>query len=357
MTRHWKRPRIAGVMAWTLLTVLLVGCGGGENQGESQAANAPDLPAGAFTDDVAGVIWIDLTALAPERLRQSAEIMIEALPETGEGQRDTLRRRLDQALADYEMNYTTAIEAGLERVLVGMAASEPGVEAKQFILARMAETATLADLEEGLAALVPELPELEAYDGRWVTPVQMDEPDGMVAPTTGAAANRDEYERMLADGSGAIRIALRVNEAMKQQMRQQAAASPAAVLANPIARIETGLIEGQFGEQPKLGGRLTFTDAEAAQEFVTAWNGLVVQAQGMVAFQMAQMPEAPAPEQIERTFEPLKMSAQGAVATLEVDSVFLERAARTIGAMGELPLPMGPGVGSPQGGGAMPGTP
>lgn len=366
--------RILPAITIALACFILAGCGGGESA-------APTVPEKAMTDDVAGVAWIDVDRLAPEKLEAAATAFIDAIPTDSEmlsNIAEQMRSGLDEAISDYRLTHDKLTVAGVEGAILGMLPpSEPQGEPERFMLVKVAGDAQSDAVREAIRGLDADAPgpdfDLVGYADGWLAaqPKADASADLVAAPTGGSADNASAFAELLETGKNTLPFAFRLNEAAREQLRKNPPRQLGPI-APTLADAEHGSVNLTLGSSPALNLNLGFASAKAADEFASMLNGLLTASKNQVKAQMAQAADSPEPARVDSLFDKLKVKAQGGKATMSVDIGTVEQAMAIahdagmleqmvgmvmmmMGGPGGMPGP-GPGPGGPMGpGGGMDG--
>ena len=306
------------------------------------AAKAVDLPAGAFGEDSALAVWMDLGAITPDAVKAAEAAVKAVMPANAAGAAlpGGANVDLDDVDSDQMIKFrNAAVEAGAEVLVavssgnLGGQAAEAGINAggaggggaaggdaagdadadapapgaagaggaKQdgVVFFRLKEgvkpqkftqalraTAKAQKLKAQGKEIDPEKFDVKPWSGRWVYGVgpDMAEPEGK-APAAGAAGDQigKQFATALGRQDGApIRFAFRMSENAGRMIKDAGQNPDVAMMQGvlgPLQSLETGSVGVWLGQQPKLSLNLTFADAQQAGQFKAATDALV----GMVA--------------------------------------------------------------------------
>jgi len=353
--RSFTMPAAALMLAATLTT------------GFAQKTRAQDvpLPESAITEDTAVAIWVDVNQLNVDSLRAAVDSVNAALP----AQMRATEQQIDakfESEQDQQEAFQAFREAGGQGMLMLMRTPEgDGPPPEPVTLVRVEEGTNAADITAIAKQLDQFNPDSEPVDYKpgWI--VEKDAKANI--PTTGTAEQAQVMQQLLAKTeSSPVRIAFRMTPALRQKLAEQAQGAqggqggqagqggmsqlgPAAALVGPAQGIDAGWGTLNLGDNPAYTQMIQFKDAQSAQQFKGAWEGLLMMGQGLLQQQLSQLPNAPEPQAVQGLFNSLKTEQQDNTLKLHLGGQFIQSAAQLAPAaqsmfmmsMGARPAPRG----------------
>ena len=325
----------------------------------ARAQNVP-MPESAITENTTFVLWMDSEHFTAEALRGAAKQVSAALPPQMQGQLDA---KLNESIEQFQAGYDAFTNAGGQGMLVVMRSPrEDGTTPRAATLLRVDEgtnpddmAAAIQEVEGGRA------PMLVKHEPGWLT--HRKKLGQAATPTTGTAEQAEQFQSLFANTDSApVRIAFRMTGALREWIAAQQNAGnqqggmggmgPAQALLGPAQSISGGWSTVEFGENPGLVSTIQFSDAQSAQRFRSAWEGLLMMGQGVLQTQLGNAPNAPEPGTVQGLFNQLKFQQDGEKLSAKLDTAFIQHAGKLApAAQGLLMMMGGAGMGPGQQGG------
>ncbi|MEM7681592.1 MAG: hypothetical protein AAF288_06530 [Planctomycetota bacterium] len=309
----------------------------------SPRASAVEVPAQAVADNTALMVWADIASVQPQEVEESLGAVrqfLDTMKQGPMGQAMQDAPLLDplqgaQKFAEFRNEFTAA--GGQAFVLVGTP-DEFGEMDEPVVLIKTNGAADPAALKAAMAKLADDPSdtddvEFEALEPGWM--IAKGDDTGEL-PAVGSPARANELLGLLQPQAGRPMAMVFVpTDQMRQEMNQGGQpGDPGAALGAAFskARAMTGGLS--LGANPSIKLDAAFPDAQSAQEFNTAYAGMMGQAQQGLS-QMVQMfagqqqpgmPPMPTADQVNTFFGSLALQNGGANQTLIINSGTLNSA-------------------------------
>lgn len=331
------------------------------------AAEPVKIPAKAISPRTFTVIYVNTDAITIPKIKATAHVFIDAIPDKSKKLREKLSAALDKKTSKEDKTFTALqdfrTQAHIHGMMLSFTAPKKNTGQPSILFLAKGDSSTSAagilkamkqaqaQIEEDMDAKDKEkdqdIPKVTRFSGNWFLIQDMKNgkvTDSIKVPSDGGdTATTAKFQSILnrTDDSALFKLALISNQKIKEALSKEAKQStgPQATLARNFQAMDTALITGRIGSNPALDVTINFTDAKAATTAGQTITRLLNMAKSVSLMKLSSLKNrpnspmaknAPSPALVKDIFKQLMPKAEGSAVSIGLHTQFIQDLAKLV---------------------------